>query len=697
MIFFWILTNGFSTFFPTAFSSNFYDGQAIAFLHGHLAVPDSILGIEGVVSNGATYMYYGPTLALLHLPFMVVARGLIGHLTTLSMALAYALFLAGMAALLFRLRGLLRPLAIEVGKFEMASTAVGVFCLGTGSVVGFLAGFVAVYQETELWSITIAIWALCLFLDVMTKPTRNTAVALGLLTLLSVGTRITVGVGIVALCGFAFLAHFVASTSQRRGKESSKFFGTCGLTLDTGLQYFPFLLAMGCAIPVLIYVAINEAKFGTLFSIPIGHQVFVTSGLAPPGYAAFARTHLVFNGLQYFPTELLWYFRPNVLVISSLFPFVNFPAQIQTVGGTAFAQLTPSSSLTDTMPAILIMSLAGLAIALWPSRFVGDRGDARRASLLRPMLLAGVISSLGIFTYASVAHRYLGDTFFFFGIASGAALVMLPVWVASMRKVVAPLLIGGLVVLVAFSAWVNTGLSLVFSRTFPPSTALSLKQSFQSFRYSLHNDMSSGPSPNVTWGGTLPGVATLGSLYVSGHCDSLFEWNSATWIGLEWSQPAGHQILSVTLPRSATSLPLPLLVRGTHNGSLNVFAVEVSSHHQYRIAYLSQGLNESLFGPAWETSAWYAMPTSRQLTFDLVLAPNPNSALDVVSASSGVHELFYTAAPPNPNLTQTIGALPANLRSDPSLTSQLAPVFPGVVTPSTVTTPICSSLVPPKN
>ena len=49
------------------FTTDFYDVQARSFLKGKLDVPPEIAEIEGFVVEGATYLYYGPTLAILRL------------------------------------------------------------------------------------------------------------------------------------------------------------------------------------------------------------------------------------------------------------------------------------------------------------------------------------------------------------------------------------------------------------------------------------------------------------------------------------------------------------------------------------------------------------------------------------------------------------------------------------------------------
>ena len=87
----------------------FYDVQGRAFLDGHLAVPPSAVGFEGFDVGGATYIYYGPVLALLRLPVLLVTHRLDGRLTQLSMLLALGVLLVAAGDLYERVRRLVRP------------------------------------------------------------------------------------------------------------------------------------------------------------------------------------------------------------------------------------------------------------------------------------------------------------------------------------------------------------------------------------------------------------------------------------------------------------------------------------------------------------------------------------------------------------------------------------------------------------
>ena len=177
----------------------FYDVQARAFLSGHLAVPPSAVGIEGFNVGGATYIYYGPVLALLRLPVLLVTHRLDGRLTQLSMFLALAVLLVAAGDLYERVRRFVRPDA-AVGGVELALAFLVALALGAGSVALYLAATPAVYEETELWGAALALAAVGAIVAILERPTVARVLWAGLLATLAVNTRASVGLGpIVAL------------------------------------------------------------------------------------------------------------------------------------------------------------------------------------------------------------------------------------------------------------------------------------------------------------------------------------------------------------------------------------------------------------------------------------------------------------------------------------------------------------------
>ena len=73
-----------------AFSSDFYDAQAEAILHGRLAIDPKVAAMEGFrVKPNETHIYFGVMLAIARLPVVLFTDSLAGQLSRLSILLAY--------------------------------------------------------------------------------------------------------------------------------------------------------------------------------------------------------------------------------------------------------------------------------------------------------------------------------------------------------------------------------------------------------------------------------------------------------------------------------------------------------------------------------------------------------------------------------------------------------------------------------
>ena len=119
----WLLTAGTWDLFQRQYFDNFFDAQARSMLDGRLDVPPEVVGFEGFLIGGKTYIYFGPVPALLRMPVMLVTDRFDGRLTTVSMLVA--MLVLSMAALPADLRDP-RPFvrgADPVGRREPLATA----------------------------------------------------------------------------------------------------------------------------------------------------------------------------------------------------------------------------------------------------------------------------------------------------------------------------------------------------------------------------------------------------------------------------------------------------------------------------------------------------------------------------------------------------------------------------------------------
>jgi len=690
IIFSWMITHGTFDFVSSGFTSKFYDVQAISLLHGHLSMPDSVLSVEGITVHGRSYMYFGPALAVARLPLMAIAPDLAGKLSDLSMVAAFVLLLGATTELYIRGRLLLRPGAGRVRSLEAVTIAGTVLCVGTGSIVLFLASFSSVYQETELWAIALVVTGGVLFVDLLIHPTRARVLTFGVVVLAACMTRATVGVVLLLLAAALVASHAVTLYSRMRGRPAPAWLGVLGISLDESVQPLPALLGVITLVPVALYVLINEAKFGTIVSIPFGRQNFALSDLSSVAYKHFAAQNPTFMGLKFVPTTLSWYLRPDALSISSLFPFVNFPTTIKTIGGTQFATLSPTSSLTATMPLLVLLAIGGVLAVAAPRRLVGNGGGEVGAIRFRLPLIAGGLGCVGVLTYGAIASRYLGDFFPALLFAAVLSVVLLPLWLGKVPAALRRVMLVAFALTLAWSCWVNAGLGLLYQRTFSVQVPLGERVGFTSFRQDLHRSSSSGPSPDVTWGGPLPDVAPLGSLYVNGACRSLFEWNGSGWVAIEWSAAAGHVLLDLSLPTAPTLHPLPLLTSGTRSSSLNMFGLQIIGGNRYEITFVSEprrGLE------LWQRSTPLPIPSSKHVLVDLVMDADSQPLLQSYWASVNSTPVIVATRPLHPATTYTVGALPTPVRSDVALRSVVAESYPAPIRRLEVSAKICDSLV----
>ena len=243
--------------------------RAARFLDGHLAVPPSAVGFEGFDVGGATYIYFGPVLALLRLPVLLVTHRLDGRLTQLSMILALVVLLVAAGDLYERVRRLVRPGA-AVGVVELALAFLVALALGAGSVALYLAATPAVYEETELWGAALALAAVGAIVAVLERPTVARVLWAGVLATLAVNTRVSVGLGpIVALGTLAVASGAGLLASRARVAAFVAGFGPPGPARRGVL----IALAVATLVPIATSAAVNQAKFDRPFGLPMDKQV----------------------------------------------------------------------------------------------------------------------------------------------------------------------------------------------------------------------------------------------------------------------------------------------------------------------------------------------------------------------------------------------------------------------------------------
>lgn len=421
------------------------DAQARALFHGHWNMPLRTLGIEAFDIHGRYYTYFGLWPSIVRMPVLLVTHRFDGRLTAPSMVLAFLVTMLFTARLHWAIRRAMRaeaPMstgeALGVGGFQ--------FLVGAGSIVIFLASRPAVYHELELWGIATGVLvADCLFRFVR-DPTEGRALGAGAATTLAAMSRPSVGFGAIAAVAIVVA---VEAWIRRRPDDA----GGPGAWTPLGT-----LLATGVALPGVVYAAINEARFGSLFSLPLDRQVFTFEDhqrqvtLAHNGGSLF--------GLKFVPTTLVQYLRPDAVRVTSSYPFVDFPLhRAHVFGNVVFDTLDRSSSVTASMAGLTVLAVIGAIVLL------RRRGLVLRA--LGPVVIGLAGGTVFVLTIAYVTNRYLAD---FLPPIVVLALVGVQGFAATRPSTSSRGrgALAALVVVCVFGAWVSFGLAVVYQRNLKP-------------------------------------------------------------------------------------------------------------------------------------------------------------------------------------------------------------------------------------
>ncbi len=513
----------------------FYDAQGRAFLDGSLAVPPGAVGFEGIVTGGRTYEYYGPFLALLRLPVLLVTHRLDQRLTQLSMLLALVVLLAATAALHWRVRGWLRP-ETPVVRGELALVALLQLAVGAGSIASYLLGRPIVYHETELWGAALAVAALWAVLGVVRTPSGRTVALAGTFAVLTINTRVTVGLAVVLALGVAFLVLLRERPVPRR--------------LLVGL-------AVGAVAAVGSSAAVNAAKFGVPFGIPLDRQV--ASRFDPGRQAALAANDGTIFGPQFVPTQVLAALRPDAVGSVRAFPFLGGPgAPPKVIGDVRFDTLQPSLSAPTSMALLCLLTLVALVGAV--------RASARRRWATLGLLGAAAGGYAGVLSIGYVTSRYLADALPLLVLGGALGLQTLAAAGRTGR--------GWVTVAIALTAVgiaVNGAAGLLEQRL--TGSTVGEPQRAAWVRTQDRIDDALGRTPRgLTNAARLPATAgrAPGDLAILGPCDGLYVLDAfGNWGPVERTARTGRLALSLA---GGGDVPARVAVAGTGTDRVSLFA-----------------------------------------------------------------------------------------------------------------------------
>ena len=510
--FLWILWGPWESPNPirkTAYEDNFYDLQARAMFHGHLALAKGAVGIEAFVHGSKQYTYFGLFPSLLRMPILAVTSSLDGKLTAPFILAAWLLTALFTTLLLWRVRVLVRGASV-MGRAEAVAYGVLVATVLCGTVFLFLAATPYVFAEDLAWSICLTVGSLFALLGVIERPSWARVVAAGLLMVAANLDRLTTGWACVL--GAVMIAAWFGL--GRGGQEQRRW---CLPLLGAA---FVALLA-GCAV--------NYAKFGVFFGLPVADQVYTSVN-------AYRRRFLAANhnseiGFVFAPSDLLAYLRPDGLRITSVFPFITLPAApARALGGVLFDRRYRTASLPSSMPLLFLLGCWGLVTAFRP-RPVG------RVALTRFLLLAAGGGGAALLLWGYIAPRYLADFVPFLVLAG--AVAMADIWrrLAGRRR---PIRVGALAVIAVvalFTIAANIGMAVTPNEEWNTGQVLRYVETQKAV-----SDVTGHPlESRVVRGNALPPWAPADQLMIVGNCDGLYISN-----GEDYSVDPQQQFLRTT-------------------------------------------------------------------------------------------------------------------------------------------------------
>ena len=545
--------------------STFYDQQARAILDGHLALPTDSLGIEGFVHGGKTFMYFPPWPAILRLPVLLTTHEYDGRLTLLSMLLAWVVF----AVMVTKLVWFLLP---RLSGFEDVTAGTGaVVALFLAAATGgtfltFDAGQPWVYHEAYVWAVASVVGGLYWLVRLLAEPTRHATWWLFVFALLSVGSRATEGWAI----SLAAIALGLWWRFRPRRAETSPL-------------WWRVLLAG--SVPLLLSIALNEYKFGTVYIFPLQDQVW--TALNEHRREALAANGGGLTGPQFFTTSFMAYLRPDGIRFVDYFPFITLPAHAAPAYDGAFVDQTyRTGSVTAFMPLLMLMFLGSLVAVARPR--------ARRAlALLRLPMLVSILVTGGVMGYGYYAARYATEFVPAMVLGGAIATALLCGVVRRHRAWRAP----ALAVLAAGAAF-----SLVAQMSIGTTMAAFVHRGDSLERYlSWQHEVSpTAQSHLVSQVAGLPTGGNTDDLAIRGNCEALY-LNTGDkyqpWIPVQERDRVLE--LTATKPHLAAGAATLLTVSGTDPQSVRV---EVNQGQQLRFV--------TRYGDAYARTPWFDMPTT---------------------------------------------------------------------------------------
>jgi tetratricopeptide (TPR) repeat protein len=388
-----VLTDGFrvSLLEPDG-PCQYFDAQADALSSGRLDVDPYHIGNEAFLFDDVAYGYFGMTPALLRMPLHALLPSLWGRWARVLILLAMLVTVLAAHALAADLPGAHPAMSRE----RRVAHGLYLALIGLGSTSLFLSSRPNVYHEASALGTALTLSGFAALAAWLRGPTLLRAALTACFCLVALHARFVVGVGLVLA-----VALVVVLTLLRR----------CSSPLRSLTLWFdaPNLHALVLALGVLIgsasYISVNSIKFGTLVALPLEHHLQVTPERLARAGAMMSARNLAANAYNYL---MPWNVRfgakwPSVRPVP--------PHELVVTPGMDYDWREPVIALSVASPALLGMSVFGLALMLAPAR--------RRAFWpFIPLMLGGAAAAAAPLAYHGISQRYGHDMLSFLAVSS---------------------------------------------------------------------------------------------------------------------------------------------------------------------------------------------------------------------------------------------------------------------------------------
>ncbi|MFM8304817.1 MAG: hypothetical protein ACKOA9_11060, partial [Actinomycetota bacterium] len=281
---------------------------------------------------------------------------------------------------------------------------------------------------------------------------------------------------------------------------------------------------------VLLYVAVNYAKFGTLLSAPLEKQD-VLARISPRRRAALAATGNSLFGFEYIPTNLVQYLRPDGIGFRITFPWITFSRPPHIFGGAVYDNIEVSASITATSTFLVLLCIPGVV------SMVRSRADAvPSVAVFRIPLLSAALATSSTVAIAVIFQRYEGDFVPVLVLGAAPGLAWLGAWLVHRRWWTQGAVAVVLTLCALWTLWATTSVTLIYQREVSAFQSAEARAKFLDFQLDVNGRLGLA-APTVRRGPRLPesrewtlsGNPPQGELFVVGDCRRLYISTGQGW------------------------------------------------------------------------------------------------------------------------------------------------------------------------